>query len=88
MNKPNVLVEITAWFKMCSEDESLNFLMKSHNTINKENTNTLIDQNTECSHLNISGEWISIQSFLKIKKNDLSSKTFRKYWKMPIKKFF
>lgn len=85
MNKTNVLVEITAWLKMCSEDESLNFLMQSHNTLNKENTNPLIDQNTECRHLNISGEWISIQSFLKIKKgNDLASKMFSKYQKMPI----
>lgn len=68
MNKTNVLVEITAWLKMCSEDESLNFLMQSHNTLNKENTNPLRDQNTERRHLNLSGEWISIQSFLKIKK--------------------
>lgn len=41
----NVLVEITAWLKMCYEDEPLNFLMQSHNT-NKQgkNTNPLTDQ--------------------------------------------
>lgn len=57
---------------MCCEDESLNFLMQSHNTINKEkNTNPLTDQNIESKHLTVTGEWISILTFLKNKKGKL-----------------
>lgn len=50
--------------------------------------NPLIDQNIECKHLNVSGDWISILSFLKKKKekkkNYFSCSMFSKYWKIAI----
>lgn len=74
--------------KMCCKDESLNFLMQSYNTINKEkNTNPLIDQNIECKHLNVSGGngfpfWV----FQKIKKQKYSpAKCLVNIWKYQFK---